>query len=189
MDLTSTNEVAAALGKELTAQDKDRISHLISLVSAKFAAAAGCTFAKEAYTHRVKVNAGQVRPPRAPLLAVTSVTDDDGQPVPWRLAHGYIAVPLPSHRLVVVTYTAGYEKIPDVVSAQVADAVARIMRVDPRAAAGQTQATTTTGPFTVTGTFATWAVGGQALLSPDDLEVAARYRPHRPGNIWVGAAQ
>ena len=174
MDLTSTNEVAAALGKELTAQDKDRISHLISLVSAKFAAAAGCTFAKAAYTHRVKVNAGQVRPPRTPLLAVTSVTDDDGQPVPWRLAHGYIAVPLPSHRLVV---------------AQVADAVARIMRVDPRAAAGQTQATTTTGPFTVTGTFATWAVGGQALLSPDDLEVAARYRPHRPGNIWVGAAQ
>ena len=153
MKLATTQAVAQALGRDLTAEENKRAEHLLTILSAKFCQEARTTFTPVTYTHRVKVNGRHARPQRLPLIAVTSVVDDDA-PVPFTLRHGYVDVDLPSDRFVTMTYQAGYAEVPDVVAAQVADSVARILKIDPKAAAGATQASTTTGPFSQSATFA-----------------------------------
>lgn len=188
MALATLEQVAQGLGRELTDAETRRAQFLLDQLSAKFVHEARTSFTVEDHVHRVKVNGGHARPPRGPIVSVSGVVDDDGAPVPWRLGHGLIHVPLPSDRFVVVTYRAGYTRVPPVVAGQVADSVRRALGIDPRAAAGVTQAATTTGPFTESASFAAWAVGGQAMLSPDDIALARSYRPHRP-NVWVGGAR
>ena len=189
MKLATKEAVAQALGRDLTDEESKRAEHLLTILSAKFCQEARTTFTPVTYTHRVKVNGRHARPQRLPLIAVTSVVDDDAQPVPFTLRHGYIDVDLPSDRFVTMTYQAGYAEVPDVVVAQVADSVARILKIDPKAAAGATQASTTTGPFSQSATFASWTIGGQAMLSPDDIALARQYRPRRNGNVWVAGTR
>ena len=189
MKLATKEAVAQALGRDLTDEESKRVEHLLTILSAKFCAEARTSFEPATYTHRVKVNGRHARPQRLPLIAVTSVIDDAGQPVPFTLRHGYVDVDLPSDRFVTMTYQAGYREVPDVVATQIADSVARILKIDPRAAAGRTQTSVTTGPFSESGTFATWAVGGQAMLSPDDIALARQYRPRRNGNVWVAGTR
>lgn len=184
--LTTVVSVSDAMGRTLTESESARAQHVIEKLSDAFRAEARCSFMVSEYTHRVKVNGCQVRPPRGPLVDVSSVVDDDGLTVAYRVGHGFLSVNLPSDQFVVVTYTAGYEQVPEEVSRQIADSAARIIGVDERARAGFTQVSETTGPFAQQGTLATWAVGGQAILSPDDVATARRYRPKRPGNVWVG---
>ena len=88
-------------------------------------------------------------------------------------------------RVVVVTYAAGLSEVPAAVRLQLADSVRRILLIPDAAAQGATQMTETTGPFTQTRQYATWAVGGQAILSPDDQALADAYRPRRAGHVWV----
>ena len=187
MKLATKEAVAQALGRDLTDEESKRAEHLLTILSAKFCQEARTTFTPVTYTHRVKVNGRHARPQRLPLIAVTSVVDDDAQPVPFTLRHGYVDVDLPSDRFVTMTYQAGYTEVPDVVAAQIADSVARILKIDPKAAAGATQASTTTGPFSQSATFASWTIGGQAMLSPDDI--ARQYRPRRNGNVWVAGTR
>lgn len=178
-------DVVRALGRELTEAESERVEFLCEQVSEKFRREARQTFTVEAFVHRVKVNGCQVRPPRGPLVSVESVTDDDGFDVPWELRQGFIAVNLPSDRFVTVEYTAGFAAVPQVVVNQVADSVRRLLLVDERATTGVSQANTTAGPYSEQATFATWAVGGQTMLSPDDLALARSFRPKRAGNVWV----
>ena len=188
MALATLEQVAQGLGRELTDAETRRAQFLLDQLSAKFVREARTSFTVEDHVHRVKVNGSHVRPPRGPIVSVSGVVDDDGAPVPWRLGHDFIAVGLPSDRFVVVTYRAGYTEVPPVVAGQIADSVGRALRIDPRAAAAQTQASTTAGPFTESASFAGWAIGGQAMLSPDDIALARSYRPHRP-NVWVGGVR
>ncbi|QWW20133.1 hypothetical protein I6B53_03280 [Schaalia sp. 19OD2882] len=188
MQLASKSDVQAALGRDLSEGEAARIEHLLDLISAKFEAEARCSFTKSERTHRVKVNGGQAYPPIVPIQSVQSVVDDDGLAIPFRVRAGAVVVDLPSDEFVTVTYTSGLDKVPDRVRLQVADSVARLLRADPRAAAGQTQASTTTGPFSESSSFAAWTVGGQGLLSPDDLALARSYRPRRV-NVWVGGVR
>lgn len=189
MALASPEDVAKALGRDLTDEETRRVTHLLDLLSDKFRTEARQTFTVETHTHRVKVNGRRARPHRTPLIAVTTVTDDAGAPVPYMMRHGYVEVPLPSDRFVIMTYRAGYPEVPDDVTAQIADSAARILRISPDAAAGRTTTSITTGPFSESAGFATWAVGGQTMLSPDDVALARSYRPRRAGNVWVGAAR
>lgn len=189
MALATVEDVAVALGHELSEAKKLRAQFLLDQLSAKFAREARCTFTVETFTHRVKVNGGHARPPRRPLLSVSAVVDDDGQPVPYRLGRGFVSVDLPSDHFVVVTYQAGYQTPPEVVVNQIADSVVRILQIDPGAASGHTQDTVTTGPFSKSSTFAPWAIGAQAMLSPDDIALAHTFRPKRAGNVWVGGTR
>ncbi len=186
--LATIEDVEKAFGGELTAEQETRVEFILAKLSAAFRRSAHQTFTVEQYTHRVKVNGRQARPPRSPLVGVSNVVDDAGEPVPFSVGHGFIFVDLPSDRFVTVTYTAGFSEVPAEVALQLADSAARLLRVDSRAAAGQTQANVTAGPYSESGTFATWAVGGQAILSPDDVALAQKFRPRRPGNVWVGGA-
>lgn len=187
MDLASIEDVKGAIGRALTAEETARAHFLLTQLSERFTQEARAAFHPTEYTHRVKVNNGHARPSRGPIRSVRAVTDDDGNPVPFRLAHDHIAVPMPSCAFVTVTYIAGHDKPPAAVTGCIADEVRRILTTDPRAATGQTQGSVTAGPFTETASFAAHTIGAQAMLSPDAINLARSYRPRRPGNHWVTA--
>ena len=178
-------DVEKALGRTLTEPENERLGFLCEQVSDKFRHEARQTFTVEAFVHRVKVNGCQVRPPRGPLVSVESVKDDAGIAVPWELRQGFIAVNLPSDRFVTVSYEAGFAAVPNIVVNQVADSVKRLLLVDERAITGVSQSNMTAGPYSEQATFATWAIGGQTMLSPDDIALARSFRPKRAGNVWV----
>ena len=79
MKLATKEAVAQALGRDLTDEESKRAEHLLTILSAKFCQEARTTFTPVTYTHRVKVNGRHARPQRLPLIAVTSVVDDDAQ--------------------------------------------------------------------------------------------------------------
>lgn len=184
--LVDLEDIEAALGRPLSDEEKPRALFVADKLSAAFRQRARQTFAVETYVHRLKVDGGgRVFPTRAPLVEVLAVFTDEGAPVTYEKRHGHIYVRAWCSDFVVVTYTAGLTEVPVAVRLQLADSARRIMSIDAAAAHGATQATDTTGPFTQTRQYATWAVGGQALLSPDDQALADTYRPRRAGHVWV----
>lgn len=184
--LVDIEDIEAALGRTLSDEEKPRALFVADKLSAAFRQRARQTFAVETYVHRLKVDGGgRVFPTRAPLVEVLAVFTDEGAPVAYEKRHGHIFVQAWCSDFVVVTYTAGLTEVPVAVRLQLADSARRIMSIDDAAAHGATQATETTGPFTQTRQYATWAVGGQALLSPDDQALADSYRPRRAGHVWV----
>ncbi len=186
LPLASVSDLEAALGRDLNETEKRRAEFVLDKLSAAFRDRARQTFTVEQYTHRLKVDGGgRLFPTRTPLLAVHSVTTDDGTPVAWQLRHGFVQVDMPASDFLVVTYSAGLAEVPATVRLQLADSARRILLIPDAAAQGATQATDTTGPFTQSRQYATWAVGGQALLSPDDQALADAYRPRRAGHVWV----
>lgn len=186
LPLASVSDLEAALGRDLNETEKRRAEFVLDKLSAAFRDRARQTFTVEQYTHRLKVDGGgRLFPTRTPLLAVHSVTTDDGTPVAWQLRHGFVQVDMPASDFLVVTYSAGLAEVPATVRLQLADSARRILTIPDAAAQGATQSTDTTGPFTQSRQYATWAVGGQALLSPDDQALADSYRPRRAGHVWV----
>jgi hypothetical protein len=184
--LVTVEDIEAALGRPLTDSESARAVFIADKLAEAFKARARQTFTVEQYTHRLKVDAGgRVVPTRAPLVSVKAVTTDDGQAIPYNVRHGFIQVGAPANEFVVATYTAGLTEVPAAVRLQLADSVRRILLIPDAASQGATQSTDTTGPFTQSRQYATWAVGGQALLSPDDQALADAYRPRRAGHVWV----
>lgn len=184
--LVDLEDIEAALGRTLSDEEKTRALFVADKLSAAFRKRARQTFTVETYVHRLKVDAGdRVFPTRAPLVEVLAVFTDAGAPVAYEKRHGHIFVRAWCSDFVVVTYTAGLTEVPVAVRLQLADSVRRILTIPDAAAQGATQATDTTGPFTRSRQYATWAVGGQALLSPDDQALADAYRPSRAGHVWV----
>lgn len=178
--LATADDVAAAFGRPLTEEEAGRADWILARLSDLFRREARQDFTVGEYTHRVKVNGGQVHLPRGPLVAVESVRDDRGAAVPWTMRRGYLVVPLPSYTFVTVAYMAGYAEVPGVVVSQIADAARRVLSIAPEAAAGISQIHETTGPFSGQMSVASWAVGGQTMLSPDDIRLARSYRPAPP---------
>ena len=186
LPLASVSDLEAALGRDLNETEKRRAEFVLDKLSAAFRDRARQTFTVEQYTHRLKVDGGgRLFPTRTPLLAVHSVTTDDGTPVAWQLRHGFVQVDMPASDFLVVTYTAGLSEVPAAVRLQLADSARRILLLPDAAAQGAAQSTDTTGPFTQSRQYATWAVGGQVLLSPDDQALADSFRPRRAGHVWV----
>lgn len=184
--LVDVADIEAALGRELRDEEKTRALFVADKLSAAFRQRARQTFTVETYVHRLKVDAGgRVFPTRAPLVEVLAVFTDEGEPVKYEKRHGHIYVRAWCSDFVVVTYTAGLAEVPAAVRLQLADSVRRILLIPDAAAQGATQMAETTGPFTQTRQYATWAVGGQAILSPDDQALADAHRPRRAGHVWV----
>ena len=177
--LATIEDVQQAFGQEMTPEQKQRAEFVLAKLSAAFRARARQTFTVEQYTHRLKVNAGHVLTTRTPLVEVLSVFDDEGNEVPFETKRGYIRVPRTSEAFVNVTF------VPDDVRLQIADSARRVLSISADAVAGIVQVTKSAGPFSETNQLASWAVGAQALLSPDDEALAASYRPRRAKNVWV----
>lgn len=183
--LASQEDVAAALGRALTASELLQVDAFLTQASELFRKASGRTFTPGRKTSRLKVNGGEVRLPETPVTDVHSVTDDDGAGLSYTRFAATLTVALRSHSFVRVDYSFGDEAVPELVVTTVAAMAARVFNVDPLAKGGLSQFQTTTGPFSDGGTFATWAVGGQVMLSPSDAAVAASLRSPRLSNTVV----
>lgn len=182
--LASHMDVAALLGRDLTSSEQEQAEPLLIQASALFRKAAGRDFTPGRFANRLKVNGGDIRLPNTPVIVVHSVTDDDGNPIDFTTFGSTLTTCLRSHRFVRVDYEGGGD-VPELVRNTVAGMVARLFNVDARAKAGMSQFQETTGPFSEGGTFASWAVGGQLMLSPADAVVAQSFRAPRLSNTVV----
>lgn len=182
VQLASDVDVEAALGRDLTADETARVGAILDKASELFRRRSGQQFTVGTSEVRLKVNGGRVFLPQRPVTAVTTVTDDDGNPVAYTQFKQWLTVPLISHQFVTVAYEHGGE-VPDVVRLCIAEIARKVLGIDPNAAAGKVQHTETTGPFTDSDTYATWAQGGQTMLAPDDNALADTFRVRIPNVI------
>lgn len=184
--LATAADVTALLGRDLTSSEAEQVDVLLEQASALFRKAAGRDFTPGRFVNRLKVNGGEVRLPNYPVTIVHSVTDDDGNPINFTMFDTTLTTCLQSHRFVRVDYEGG--EIPGLVVSTVAGMVARLLNIDARAKAGMVQFQTSGGPYSEGGTFAAWAVGGQMMMSPNDLAVAQQLRaPRLPNTTVLGA--
>lgn len=183
VQLASPVDVAAAIGRALTPEEAARADAILDKLSELFRRESGQQFTPGTSTVRVKVNGGRVYLRQRPVTAVDVVTDDAGADVSYTRVGQWLTVPLGSHEFVTVTYQHG-GVVPDLVRLTVADAARQVLGVAPAAVAGVSQTSETTGPWTRQATYAAWAVGGAARLSPEDLTLARSFRVKVP-TVWV----
>ena len=189
--LATQADVEAIIGRPLTEAEATRVAPILVKLSGQFRKIARQDFTDGTSTVRLKVNGGTVVLPQRPVVSITSVMDDFGRAVPFTLNSGTVLVsdpehpqiPLDSSQFVTVTYSHGGD-IPDVVVQAIADTARSVLQINPDASSGVQQTSITTGPFNEQSTFATWAQGGKATLSPDDVALAKSYRVKAPA-VWV----
>lgn len=184
IQLASAADVASALGRGLTPAETAQVGPILDIASEKFRRRSGQMFTAGTSTVRLKVNGGRVYLPQTPVTAVTTVVDDDAAAVTYTRDGQWLTVPdLVSSDFVTVTYSHG-GTVPDLVRLTIADIAKKVLMVDVRAKTGLSQFTHTEGPFSDSGTYANWAVGGQTMLSPDDNALADSFRVRVP-TVWV----
>lgn len=186
--LATKTDVVASLGRALTSAEELQVEPILDLASEQFRRRSGQTFTTGDSVVRLKVNGGRVFLPQSPVVNVTSVVDDAGDDVVFTRADQWLTIdPYSttdnSYSFVTVDYSHG-GTVPDVVRLTIADVAKKILMVDDKAKVGLSQFAHTEGPFTDSGTFAAWAVGGQTMLSPNDLALADSYRVRVP-TVWV----
>lgn len=178
-DLATIDDVEKQLGRDLSASEKIRVEPILAKVSALFRLEAKQEFTAGESVVRLRVSGGKVYLPQRPVVDVESVVDDHGAAVDFTRFKQWLTVCRGSHEFVTVTYSHGGE-VPDLVRLAVADIVRKVLSIAPEAVTGATQASTTSGPFTDSATYAAWAVGGQTLLAPEDKATARTFRVKPP---------
>lgn len=188
--LAEPSDVAEALGRDLTPDENTRVVPILAKASELFRRRSGQQFTPGTSTVRLKVTAGRVTLVQRPVVSVESVTTDCHTPVAvdWSLFGAQIHVhSVPSDDFVRVSYTHGSDDIPELVRLTIADIARRVIMIDPAALRGVSQMGTTDGPFSDQSTFAAWAVGGQTMLSPDDIAIADSFKIKTHGSIIQSA--
>lgn len=181
--LAQPADVQAALGRDLTDEEAARVPSILRKASALFREESGQLFTAGSSHVQLKVNGGQVYLPQRPVVAVEEVTDVRGNGMAFDRFGQWLTIRLDSARFVRVKYTHGGE-IPSLVIETIAEIARKVLTIDPDAAAGVAQTSLTGGPYTGAQTYATWALGGQTLLAPEDVAIARRFRV-RVGAVWV----
>ena len=143
MSLASVDDVTSRLGRDLTDDESNQILALLADVSDSVELYTGRLFAAAERTLRTRVNGRSVRLPQRPVTAVASVTDIDGNDLvfTWdgidRVYLGASAVnnfevdPIPTGRVVDITYTAGPATVDSAIVGVVCAIVLRALGIDP----------------------------------------------------------
>lgn len=184
VSLASAEDVEDLLGRSLTSDENTRIEGILTKLSELFRKEARQEFTEGQSTVRLKVNGGEVYLPQRPVRSVVEVTTDRGAEVDYHRRGQYLFVPLGSSSMVWVKYEHG-GAVPDLVRTTVADAARQVLMINEGAASGVAQVTQAGGPYSANVSYATWAQGGSARLSPEDRAIARSFRT-RHGNVWVG---
>jgi hypothetical protein len=172
MALATIAEVEARLGRSLTVAETSKATAYLEDASALFIQRAVQKFEQGESSVRLFPRDGVVRLTQRPVIAVTEVKDLDGNEIDFTWDRHQSIYDLGSYTPVDVTYEHGSITIPADVVAVVAGMVARTLSINPDAAAGVQQQTV--GPFSQS--YASWAVGGQVMMSPVEAKVADSYR-------------
>lgn len=172
MALATIADVEARLGRSLTAAELPKAAAYLDDASAMFVQRAVQKFEVGESTVRLFPKDGIVRLVQRPVIEVIEVKDIDGVEIDYTFDGHQSLYDLGAYTPVTVTYEHGSATIPADVVACVAGMVARTLSINPDAAAGVTQQSV--GPFSQS--YATWAVGGQVMMSPAEAKVADYYR-------------
>lgn len=172
MALATIADVEARLGRSLTEAEEAKATAYLDDASALFIQRAVQKFEVGESTVRLFPKDGIVRLVQRPVIEVVEVKDIDGVEIDFTFDGHQSLYDLGAYTPVTVTYEHGSETIPADVVACVAGMVARTLSINPDAAAGVTQQSV--GPFSQS--YATWAVGGQVMMSPAEAKVADYYR-------------
>lgn len=180
--LATSTDVAAVLGRSLTAEETAKVGAVLDKASELFRHRSGQQFTTGTSTVRVRNRVGVVTLPQRPVTAVTSVVDDDGVAVTYEFDDRFQISVTSTEKFVTVTYSHG-GTVPDLVRLTVAEIAKKVLMISPDAAAGMSSSMHTTGPFTDQESYATWAQGGQTMLAPSDDQIALSYRIPMAGPI------
>lgn len=172
MALATIADVEARLGRALTEAEESKATAWLTDASAMFVQRAVQKFEVGESTVRLFPRDGVVRLVQRPIIEIISVTDIDGVEIDYTYDGFQSIYELGSYTPVIVNYEHGSENIPADVVATVAGMVVRTLQIPADAAAGIQQQSV--GPFSQS--YASWAVGGQILMSPADIQVANSYR-------------
>jgi hypothetical protein len=172
MALATIEDVEARLGRTLTTAEESKALAWLNDASAMFVQRAVQKFEVSESRVRLFPRDGVVRLVQRPVIEIIEVTDIDGVEIEFTFDGHQSIYELGSYSPVIVEYEHGSEFIPDDVVAVVAGMVVRTLNIPQDAASGIQQQTV--GPFSQS--YASWAVGGQVLMSPSDIEVANYYR-------------
>lgn len=172
MALATISDVEARLGRPLTVAETAKATAWLNDASALFVQRAIQEFEVSESIVRLFPKDGIVRLVQRPVIAITEVKDINGNDVDFTWDGFQTLFDLGTELPVKVTYEHGSDIIPEPVVAVVAGMVARTLSISGDAVAGVTQQTV--GPFSQS--YATWAVGGQIMLSPAEAAVADSYR-------------
>tara|TARA_R110000796_G_scaffold75505_2_gene169366 strand:+ start:669 stop:1271 length:603 start_codon:yes stop_codon:yes gene_type:complete len=172
MALATIADVEARLGRSLTVGETSKASAYLSDASAMFVQRAVQKFEVSESAVRLFPKDGIVRLVQRPVIEIVSVKDIDGIEIDFTFDGHQSLYDLGDLRGITVNYEHGSANIPDDVVAVVAGMVARTLSISPDAAAGVQQQAV--GPFSQS--YATWAVGGQVMMSPAEGKIADYYR-------------
>jgi hypothetical protein len=172
MALATIADVEARLGRSLTVAEQPKAAAYLEDASALFVQRSIQKFEVGESTVRLFPKDGIVRLVQRPVIEIVEVKDIDGVEIDYTFDGHQSLYDLGAYTPVTVTYEHGSAEIPADVVACVAGMVARTLSINPDAAAGVTQQSV--GPFSQS--YATWAVGGQVMMSPAEAKVADYYR-------------
>ena len=172
MALATIADVEARLGRSLTVSEQPKAAAYLNDASALFVQRSIQKFEVGESTVRLCPKDGIVRLVQRPVIEIVEVKDIDGIAIDYTWDGFQSLYDLGAYTPVTVTYEHGSAEIPADVVACVAGMVARTLSISPDAAAGVTQQSV--GPFSQS--YATWAVGGQVMMSPAEAKVADYYR-------------
>ncbi|HEX9565108.1 MAG TPA: hypothetical protein VF981_14090, partial [Gemmatimonadaceae bacterium] len=83
VQLASAEDVATALGRDLTPAEGLQVEPILDMASEQFRRRSGQGFTAGSSVVRLKSNGGKVYLPQRPVVAVTSVVDDAGADVEY----------------------------------------------------------------------------------------------------------
>jgi hypothetical protein len=129
-------------------------------------------------TYEITARGQIVQLPQRPVIAVTSVVDDDGNDVDWTLRAGGVLNTDCSENL-TIEYDAGYTVLPDALVELVCTIASRLDTVDPAAAAGVQQETG--GSESVTFGFDSYNAISE--LTTGEKRALDKLFPRRPGVV------
>jgi hypothetical protein len=193
--LADIDDLTIRLGRDLYGADLIKAHTLLEDASAAVRAYTGQQFTLADLTSRLRVSRGKVRLPQRPVTAIDSVDDVDGNALAYTWDAGdiiYLATSSlgPAYEFtfvpritpvmwVDVTYTAGYETVPDEIVAVVCEKVRRSLD-SPVSGAVTSQ---TMGDASQS--FGAVGAAGIAGFFSDEREVLDRYR-RVGGSIRIG---
>lgn len=177
--LASLSDLGVRLGLDLS--DDSRAEALLADVSARVTNYTGCTFTTTTDDEvDVDVCCGKAVLPNGPVISIDSV-EIDGNPVTYTWTAGRTIKDLQVIGPVTVTYTWGYDAVPDDVIAVVCQIAGRAYGVNPQNAANTSESL---GDWSI-GTGAAGAAGPLGMMN-DERGTLNRYKA-RPGAVRMGS--
>jgi hypothetical protein len=187
VQLATADDVVEFLGRALTSAEVTRVEPILDKASELFRKESGQQFTSGTSENRLRVRGGTtVYLPQRPVVSVEALTDDDGVDVEYTRYKQEVTLDSAGPGWVRVEYTHG-GAVPDLVRLAVAEIGAVVLRIDSQALAGASQTQETTGPFSRQSSYASWAIGGAARLSPDDVQLARSFRNPWQQVVSMGA--